>query len=296
VAAEADREGALRPSAPRLLAVGHVTRDVGPEGERLGGSVVYAALTARRLGWSSAIATSADGDLAGEPQLAGVRRFVGRSPDVTRFRNRYDALGRREQELLSRAAPVEPALVEESWRAPDVLLLAPVAGELPAGTAHGFRAGLVGATGQGWLRAVGRDGRSVVARDWPDPDGDLAGVEVLFLSLEDVAGDVSKARARLEQVPLVALTLGERGVELHAREVTRRLRGAARVEVDPTGAGDVFAAAFLVRYHETRDPVEAASFACCAASFAVEAVGASGLPDRAQLERRRREEGGRRPC
>jgi len=276
---------------PRLLAVGHVTRDVVPGGDHLGGSVVYAARTATRLGWRAAIATSACDDLAGVPELDGIRCFAGRGAATTRFRNRYGPTGRREQELLSRAGPVDPTLVEESWRSPEVLLLAPVAGELPKGTARSFRADLVGATGQGWLRGIGPDGRRVVPQDWREPEEDLVGVSILFLSLEDVAGDVSRARSRLGQVQLVAVTLGSHGVELHDRDGSRAIVAQPRPEVDPTGAGDVFAAAFLVRYHETRDPVEAASFACCAASFAVEAVGSSGLPDREQVERRRQEKG-----
>jgi sugar/nucleoside kinase (ribokinase family) len=56
--------------------------------------------------------------------------------------------------------------------------------------------------------------------------------------------------------------------------------------VDPTGAGDVFAAAFLVRYQETGNPLEAAAFAACAASCAVEGVGATSLGDRAEVMRR----------
>jgi sugar/nucleoside kinase (ribokinase family) len=56
--------------------------------------------------------------------------------------------------------------------------------------------------------------------------------------------------------------------------------------VDPTGAGDVFAAAFLVRYHETGDAADAAAFAACAASCAVEGVGVSSLGDRPEVLRR----------
>jgi sugar/nucleoside kinase (ribokinase family) len=56
--------------------------------------------------------------------------------------------------------------------------------------------------------------------------------------------------------------------------------------VDPTGAGDVFAACFLVRYQETGDPLEAAAFGACAASCAVEGVGATSLGDREEVLRR----------
>jgi sugar/nucleoside kinase (ribokinase family) len=56
--------------------------------------------------------------------------------------------------------------------------------------------------------------------------------------------------------------------------------------VDPTGAGDVFAAGFLVRYQETGDPLEAAAFGACAASCAVEGVGTTALGDRDEVQRR----------
>jgi sugar/nucleoside kinase (ribokinase family) len=48
----------------------------------------------------------------------------------------------------------------------------------------------------------------------------------------------------------------------------------------------VFAAAFLVGYHESQDPLEAAAFAACAASCAVEGVGAATLGDREEVRRR----------
>ena len=62
-------------------------------------------------------------------------------------------------------------------------------------------------------------------------------------------------------------------------------------ELDPTGAGDVFAAAFLTRYVETDDPWLAALFASAAASWSVEQEGLGGIPTRQQIEERLQQPG-----
>ena len=60
-------------------------------------------------------------------------------------------------------------------------------------------------------------------------------------------------------------------------------RGRAK-EVDPTGAGDVFGTAFLLRYAETRDALVAARFANVVASMSVEAQGIDAIPMRDVVE------------
>ena len=55
-------------------------------------------------------------------------------------------------------------------------------------------------------------------------------------------------------------------------------------EIDPTGAGDVFTSAFLIRYFETRDAPAAALFASCAASLSVEGWGVGSIPTRAEIQ------------
>lgn len=58
-------------------------------------------------------------------------------------------------------------------------------------------------------------------------------------------------------------------------------------EVDPTGAGDVFAAAFLWHLHQQNgDWKTAAEWANCVASFAVEKRGVTGVPKLADVEKR----------
>lgn len=270
---------------PRLLALGHVTKDELAEGERSGGTVTYAAHAVRRLGWTAGVVTSAAPDFDPERELPGVEVFVGASPKTTRFRNEYVG-EERVQHVLARAAPVDVSLAPDAWRAPEALLLGPVVGELAPGSALAFEAGVVGACAQGWLRDVDPRTGAVSATDWRDPGSDLAGVHVVFLSESDVGGDAARAEALLERVPIVLLTLGRHGARLLTRDGARAVPTRPSEEVDATGAGDVFAAAFLVGYAETSDPEAAARFACCAAACCVEAVGVAGLGDRAEVERR----------
>jgi sugar/nucleoside kinase (ribokinase family) len=64
-----------------------------------------------------------------------------------------------------------------------------------------------------------------------------------------------------------------------------------RPALDPTGAGDVFAAAFLLEWSRTGDPHTAARFANAAASFIVEVPDASWFPTRAEIMQRIRQDG-----
>ncbi|HUL78048.1 MAG TPA: PfkB family carbohydrate kinase, partial [Vicinamibacteria bacterium] len=160
-----------------------------------------------------------------------------------------------------------------------------IVGELSGVRAPALEAGCVGAIAQGYVRVIDTDGL-VSAREWVRPDRDLPGVHVLFLSEHDLPDAEARARDLVSLVPIVALTRGWRGVTLLTRQGAHELPSLPRPEVDPTGAGDVFAAGFLVRYQETGDPLEAAAFAACTASCVVEGVGTSTLGDRDEVLRR----------
>ncbi len=268
----------------RFLAVGHVTWDRLAAGEALGGSASYGALAAARLGCEAAVLTAAGEDFEPDRDLPGVAVFWSRVGPTTRFRNTYEDDGTRRSVLTARAPDVDLSPLPEGWQDPDVLLLAPVAGEIGPRMATAFAGGVVGATGQGFVREMAPDG-TVRPSHWRDPAGDLAGVHVLFLSDHDLAPNESP-RSLLQFVPIVALTRGWEGLTLLTRDGSHDLPSLPRAEVDPTGAGDVFAAAFLVRYAETGDILEAAAFGACAGSCAVEGIGPSSLGDRAEVFRR----------
>jgi sugar/nucleoside kinase (ribokinase family) len=110
----------------------------------------------------------------------------------------------------------------------------------------------------------------------------LAG-EVVFVSEEDVL-DSERVAEWQARVPIVVLTRGYRGCTVWDASGRHELSAAPVDEVDPTGAGDVFAAAFLVRYSEGRDALTAARFAAAAAALAVQGDGIRAIAGRGEIE------------
>jgi len=87
-------------------------------------------------------------------------------------------------------------------------------------------------------------------------------------------------------VQTVVVTLGAAGAVAATRHAFARQPGFAQQVVDTTGAGDTFAAGFLLAMLEGLALPECLRFACAAAGHAVTAVGArSAMPDRAAVDR-----------
>src|SRR5215467_14021453 len=274
--------------SPDFLAIGHITRDVHANGSfSLGGTVTFAALTAYRLGLVAAIVTCADEQLISElpVRLPGIGLSVRPSPATTTFENRYYE-GFRTQYLRDRAEQVEVDDVPVPWRAAPVVLLGPLAQEVSPSCVTLFprRPGaIIAATPQGWLRRWDENGR-VWPTPWSAAEEILPLLDVLILSHDDllpyVHGNRTDADAILTQwsfkVPLLVATDGWHGATLFQHGVKAQFPAYPTVEVDPTGAGDVFAAAFLVDLYRNGDPYAAVDFANCVASFTVEHVGTMG--------------------
>ena len=275
---------------PQFLVVGHVVQDLisdqDPEAWRLGGAASYASMLAHRLGLRTAVLTAAAPDLRLEELLPGIECRVVPSQRTTRIRNVYGG-ERRVQYLPQRATPLTAHDVPEDWRAAPIVLLGPVAGEIDDALALCFPRSLVGAGAQGWLREIGPDKRvkPVPPAQWR-AEPILERAQALFLSDEDVLpGEAPAALKRWsELVDIVGFTRGDRGADLRYRGEWRHVDAFPASSVDLTGAGDVFAAAFLIRFREAGDVWEAGRFANAAAALSVEGVGIAGVPDRAGVE------------
>lgn len=273
---------------PDYLVIGHVTRDlVAGGGCRIGGTATFAAMTARALGYSVAVLTSADGALPLEATLDGIALHVVPAASSTTFENIYYN-GRRRQYLRGVAAPLEPEHVPAAWRGARIVHLGPLAQEIgPAMVDHFPAAALIGVTPQGWLRRWDDTGL-VAPRPWASAAHVLRRADAMVLSLEDVGGDQAELERYLSLARLAAVTQSWQGAVLHCGGRSMSFPAYNVPEVDPTGAGDVFAAAFFIRLSETGDPEEAARFANAAASYSVQGEGCSTIASREAVEERLR--------
>jgi sugar/nucleoside kinase (ribokinase family) len=148
------------------------------------------------------------------------------------------------------------------------------------------RASIVGVSAQGWLRALDDEGH-VVRSSWSGPPF-WRGASAVFVSDEDLPNGRADAEAWCAEVSIVAMTESRKGLQLWSDGRWRRMEAFPEDELDPTGAGDTFASAFLIRLSETQDVDEAAWFGAAAASLAVRGVGAEAQPAREEIIERMR--------
>jgi sugar/nucleoside kinase (ribokinase family) len=273
--------------SPDFLAIGHVTKDLLPGGDyTIGGTATYAALTAQRLGLSVAVLTSAPPDLDLSSALPHIAWHIVPSEVATTFENIYEGQKRR-QFVHGIASPLKAAHLPLAWKQSAIVLLCPLVCELDLDWVGMFPGAIVGVTPQGWMRQWDERGQ-VMARAWAEAPQILPNVEVLVYSEEDVACDEVVIRHYAELAKIAVVTRGWRGATVFYNGIARDFPAFRAKEVDPTGAGDVFAAAFLIRLKETGDPFQATPFANCAASFSIEGQGTSTIPTRQQVEERLR--------
>ena len=275
-----------------FLAIGTVTRDIAtadPTATQyaLGGTVSFAAVTAARLGRSPVILTRAgdDVDLSVLQNLADVRVLLAER--TTTFANLYTPDGR-VQYCYTPSPPIAAADIPAQLRAPHIALLGPLVNEVLPDVAAIFDPNtIVAAVPQGWMRRWDGDGR-VYPTAWTTMTEILPHLDVLILSIEDIDGELQWVDRFLEYVSLVVLTEYRDGSTVYRRNASAEIEVTPipprpAQELDPTGAGDIFATAFLLRLDETGDPLDSARYANVTASFGVEGQGVAGIPAHADV-------------
>jgi sugar/nucleoside kinase (ribokinase family) len=263
------------------LVIGHLTEDILPTGTRLGGTALYAALTARAFGLRVGIVTSV-GEQTSLEALQGIPVLRVPAKQSTRFENLRTPGGRR-QIITSQASPITLESLPDAWMKVPILHLGPVAQEFDAQAAAAVSASMLGITPQGWMRTWGADGR-VAPSEWRGADVLLPKAGAVAISREDVGDDEDVIHRMAHNTRVLAVTEGAAGAVLYWNGDSRRFRAPVVEEVDDVGAGDIFAAALFIRLYLTRDPWEAARFATLLAARSVARHGLEGIPTRRDIE------------
>lgn len=278
---------------PEYLVIGHICADLLADGTAvLGGTALYSALTAARLGWRVGVLTrgaygkTIDGIAIPslEPYAEELNIVVQDAETPTMFVNEYLA-GRRTQHLPKWAGPIDPRGLPPHWRNARVIHLGPIAQEIDPKQTGGLTPSFLGCTPQGWMR------------DWPRATGGLVKLHHLRLPGEFVSRvdaivvsdeEIALARDTVETVGarrLGVITKGEDGARIIYGGNRTDLPGYKVNTVDLTGAGDVFAAAFFIRATDrSASAVTAGRFANAVAALSLRGIGSSKVPTQREVE------------
>jgi sugar/nucleoside kinase (ribokinase family) len=263
------------------LVIGHLAQDLTFQGPKLGGTAAYAALTAKAFGLRVGIVTAL-GPETSVGILEGIQMVSLPCEKSTTFENITSPEGRK-QYLHSLAPSIDIGQVPQTWRQTPIVHLGPIAQEVAPNLVRHFPDSFLGITPQGWLRDWNKEGR-VFPGEWPEASFVLQKATAAVLSIEDVQRDEARIEEMVSSIRILVVTEGAEGARVYWNGDLRHFRPPVVTEIDSTGAGDIFAAAFFIRLNTTHDPWDAAQFATLLAANSVTRPGLQGVPTPQEVE------------
>lgn len=265
------------------LLVGTVTKDLRPDDSfTTGGTITYAGVVVKRLGWQPVIVTAAAPDFTPPPFLAEADWHLLPSPTTTTFRNLYTPQGR-QQTIGPIARSIGVADIPTDFYHMPIVHLCPLAQDVDPAVATIFNHTLLVTTPQGWLRHWNGQGH-VSLGNWQGAAELLPKLQATVISIEDIEGNWAVAQRWAAQTPILIVTQDKDGCTVFHQGQSFAVPPRPAQVLDPTGAGDIFAAAFFIRYHETGDLRHSAYFANVTASISLERPGPEATPWREEVE------------
>jgi len=255
----------------------------------LSGCSTNACLAAKRLGMNEVMLVGNIGldfneQFQAEMKHYGIKTINARSSvRTTGFSLRYDERGERTLKVIADAGKIPIREVWSKCSEARYVLLGPVLYELDAETLVeliGSSVGEVFLDPQGLVRRLVNDGevehfcevgtfrKLVNSVDFIKPN------ELEAKVITGLSDHVESARELVKWGADVAMvTLGDKGSIICDRQSCFEVPAYNTTAVDPTGAGDVYAGAFLAEYSRTRDLPSSCLYASAAASVKVEVLG-----------------------
>ncbi len=277
-----------------------ITPFLHPNGRVLSGCSTNACLALVKLGESATLVGTVGEDyrseIQGDLEEHGIAYELSQSEQTGGFKLVYDRTGNRDLSVLGVAAPV-PAH-SNGYHPVHFVLLGPILGEVNGELARFVRETIdapILLDPQGLLRGI--------------VDGNI--VHVMSASFAEVAGLSTVVKANEVEARIVTgidprhdpegsvkalhqfgckiavVTLAEAGSIIYDGVNLYPIPPYATHAIDPTGAGDTYAAGFMTKYLETPDDLSAVGcFASSVASVMVENSGPDFPLTRAEADRR----------
>ena len=258
------------------LTIGHLTRDVTETGYILGGTGSYASRTALSFEIKPALITSHSQSMDLSP-LNGVEIINIISRHDTTYENIQTPAGR-VQMLYETAERMTKADIPEEFHRIPIVHIGPMANEVDEDIVSVFSPdSLIGITPQGWMRTQLPD-KHVGYQPWQPSEGMVKRADAVIISDEDVKKNESVIHDYAQRFKLLVVTEGFNGARVYWHGDARHFSAPRMDVLDPTGAGDIFAAVFLIRLKATGDPWKAAETAVRLASLSVTRTGLDSVP------------------
>lgn len=263
-----------------FLTIGHVCHDWSDNGNILGGTASYASLFAEKMGMKTGVLTSFGRDFEFQDLFQNISLQNIPSTFTTYFKNEYNGLAR-QQYLLKKANNIFTKDIPSEWKDAKMVLLGPIANEIDFSILDKFPDALVAVCPQGWMRRWNDDGKvfQKMLEDWTV----FRKVDIVILSEEDLNYQLDLIPKLAALFKILVVTKSEEGADVFFNNNKHTFHAFDSNVVDPTGAGDIFATAFLIRYFETKNINTAAIFANSAASLCIEKKGIKGIPNKKEI-------------
>lgn len=200
----------------------------------------------------------------------------------TGFNVIYDKKGDRTLRNLGDAGKIHESDIPPDFFESDAVLIGPLIQEIPPDTLRylATNSSLNLLDPQGLLRKIDRN-KAIENIVIQNVKSILQDIDILKLTSEEAflmansksTEDVPKILSEMGP-KIIAITFAEKGSIIYEDgELVVRIPAYPVNAIDPTGAGDVYAAGFIFEYLKTKDLIKSGFFASAAASFMVENMG-----------------------
>ncbi len=254
------------------LTIGHISRDVvstelDPSGYSVGGTVSFSAEIAHALNCRAAVLTSTRPDFDYQNAIPNATVVSVPSEETTSFSNIYKPEGR-TQIVHQLAGWVSAEHLPKGWEDTPIVHLGPITNCIDAELVYAFPDSIIGVTPQGWMREWGDDG---LVRQIPLQFADilLPNAAAVIIGEEDLTDraelDMMRAKSKL-----LVMTRSSQGCIVFDGDTVYDVPAPTVVELNATGAGDIFATAFFVQlWRSQMNVLDSAEFANKIASATV---------------------------